>query len=168
MAEIRHLIEDKKLEFRGLCNIRGLYAMITDWLQERGYLKNESKNFEEVREGSKAMDLLLEPTRKISDYIQLGLKIEIECDDVKDVNIEVDGRKETVQEATMRFSFDAKLLTDYENKWETKPFYFFLRTLMDKYVFKGIIHKYEEMVMKDMKDLESEIKAYLNIVKHKV
>lgn len=165
--EIRHVLEDRKLVYEGLYNWTELYQMMDNWFKERNYQKVEKVNFEEVKEDHRFFHLELEPKKKVSDYIRIKVKIKIICHDVRDVEVEHDGKKEILQSSKMNITFSAKVETDYENKWEAKPFYFFLRTLMDKYVYKGIIHRYEQEVLKDQEAIEEEIKAYLNLHKYK-
>ena len=167
MAELRHIIEDQKLEYQGLVSVRDLYRMMEKWFAERRYSKQEKRNYEEVNEGYKCIDLEIEPQKKVSDYIKISLKVEIMADDVKDVDIDMDGRKETVQEGKFHITFNGYVIMDYENKWEMKPFYFFIRTVMDKFVYKGIIHRYEKMIAQHVEELAEEMKAFLNITKYK-
>ena len=62
--------------------------------------------------------------------------------------------------------FDAYLESDYEHKWESKPTFFFLRTLFDKYVFKGYFAKAEKWIINDLYDLHSRIQRFLNVYRY--
>lgn len=167
MAEKRHLIEDKKLRYSGLVDIREFYRYLEKWLMNRNYVKSETKNFEEVTEAGKSASVELKPTKKISDYAMLQLKILITCFKSIDVDVKIDGQTKTMQDVEMEISFDAYLVTDYEDKWEMRPVYFFFRTIMDKFVYKGITSRHEQMVEKDCNDLIEEVKAFLNITKYR-
>ncbi len=167
MAELKHLIEGIDITYKGLYNMKELYIFLDKWFLEKGYGKEELKNFEEVTEKGKSTIIELEPMKKVSDYVKLKQKVKILCFDMKDVEVDIDGKKQTLQEGEIKITFESKMITDYEHKWEMKPVYFFFRTVMDKYVFKGLLHKYEEIAIKDCKDLIQEVKAYLNLMSYR-
>jgi hypothetical protein len=62
--------------------------------------------------------------------------------------------------------FDAFLETDYEGRWENKPFYYFLRTIIDKYVFRVYTGKFVGNLEADTRDLHQRIKSFLNLYKY--
>jgi len=167
MPEVKHVIEDQEITYKGLCMVKDFYTFLDKWFADRGYAKQETKNYEEVTEKGKYTIVEMEPIKKVSDYVKLKLKAKIICFDLKSVDIEIDGKKQSCQEGEVKIEFEAQLITDYENKWEYKPVYFFFRTVMDKYVFKGLLHKYEQMLVKDCKELMQEAKAYLNLTSYR-
>ena len=68
MAEIRTLIDGKSLSYEGVFNIKELYKIIDTWFRDRGYDKQEIKNWEDVSESEKQIVLEIIPYKKVSDY----------------------------------------------------------------------------------------------------
>ena len=79
---------------------------------------------------------------------------------------EKDGKKVKLNKGDIQMIFDAFLETDYENRWETKPMYYFLRTLVDKYIFRVYTGKFVGNLAADVKDLHTRIKSFLNLYKY--
>jgi len=53
------------------------------------------------------------------------------------------------------------LRADYKGKWDT-PFFFFIRTLMDTYVYRNYYRKHEKWVINDVRQLQERIKTHIN------
>ena len=58
--------------------------------------------------------------------------------------------------------FDGILETDYENRWEGKPLFFFLRTLFDKYIFKPYTTGYQSNCVDDVNNFQRESEFYFS------
>jgi hypothetical protein len=82
---------------------------------------------------------------------------------VKDIEIEKEGVKLTLQQGRVMMIFDAYLVSDYENKWESKPMFFFLRTIFDKYIFRSYFQKAEKWLVNDLYQLHGRIQQFLNL-----
>jgi len=75
MAEIRTLIDGKSLSYEGIFNIKELYKVIDVWFRDRGYDKQEIKNWEDVSESEKQIVLEIIPYKKVSDYARIDISI---------------------------------------------------------------------------------------------
>jgi len=70
-----------------------------------------------------------------------------------------------MQEGELAVTLTGVLETDYEGKWEQKATIFFLRVLVDKYIYKFYTDKFESALAKEIKDLHTQIKSFLNLYK---
>lgn len=163
MAEIKTLMHGKEISYSGLFKLRELYKLIDQWFMEHGYDKNELKNYEDVTEEEKQYILELLPYKKYSDYMKGEIRVFAIIKNVKDTSLEKEGMKIAMQKGNIQFSFDAYLITDYEHSWQTTPFYYFLRTIFDKFVYKVYTTKYENQVINDCNEVQKQIKSYLNM-----
>ncbi|MEM4260051.1 MAG: hypothetical protein QXG00_02340 [Candidatus Woesearchaeota archaeon] len=163
MSEIKTLLHDKELAYSGLFKLRELYKLIDQWFMEHGYDKNELKNYEDVTEDEKEYMLELLPYKNYTDYVRGEIRIFMIIKNCKETIVEKENLKIHMQKGNIKFSFDAYLITDYEDSWQTTPFYYFLRTLFDKFVYKIYITKYENQVIKDCNEIQNQIKSYLNM-----
>jgi hypothetical protein len=166
MSEKRLVIDQMRLNYSGIFNLNELYRMIDSWLYEKGYDKYEKKNEEQVLETGRKIEIELRPWKKTTDYAKNEIRLRIFVDNMTDVEIERDGRKIKMHKGDIQMIFDAFLETDYEHRWESKPMYYFFRTLVDKYIFKIYTGKFIGNLVADTKDLHQRIKAYLNLYRY--
>jgi hypothetical protein len=166
MAERRLVVDHMKLNYEGLFDVHELYMLIDRWLREKGFDKRESINQEHVKPEGKYVHLVLQPWKKITDYARHIIKIDIKILHLKEVVVDYDQKKSKMQTGTVSITFDAYLDTDYEDRWEQKPFYFFLRTLFDKWVYRTYSTEYEELLIENVTQLQQTIKSFLNLYRY--
>ena len=85
---------------------------------------------------------------------------------IKDVEVEKEGVKLKLQQGRAMMIFDGYLDSDYENRWDAKPVFFFIRTIFDKYIFKHYFSKFEKWLVNDINDLHSRVQRFLNIYRY--
>ncbi len=166
MAEKKVLIERQRMDYEGIFDVKKLFLEIDQWIMEHGYDRMEFKNFEQVTETGREVQIELRPWKKFSDYAKSELRIEIEMKHIRDVEIDNDGVKTKLQRGKIRFTFQANLITDYENKWEGTPMYQFIRTFVDKFIRKTQHQNFEQECTGDCKQLQDELKAFLNLFRY--
>jgi hypothetical protein len=166
MAERRLVVDHLKLSYEGLFNIHELYNLIDRWFREKGFDKRERRNQEIVRPNGRYIELLLEPWKKITDYARHIIRVEIRMLNIKDVVVEQDGKHHNMQSGKVNITFDGYLDTDYEDRWEQKPFYFFIRTLFDKFVYRTYSAQFEDLLAENVAQLHQAIKSFLNLYRY--
>lgn len=166
MAEQKIVVENLELQYEGLFSFKDLYKLIDDWLKENNYDKVEKMNMEKVSEEGKYIELVLEPVKYLTDFVEYIIKMRIIGRNIKEVEVERDGKKEKLNQGSLYIRFDAILETDYEGRWEQKPTFYFLRVLIDKYVYKFYTGKYESGLKKDLTEIHTQIKSLLNLYRY--
>ena len=168
MPEKKIVYQDKFISFEGLFNLKDLFRTIIRWFNEHGYDMFENKNYEEVYEDGKKIIFELIPYKKVSDYYKLEIRVFAVFESLKETEVELNGVKQRLLKGRANFTFDAILVTDYEGRWETKPTYYFYRALIDKFIYRSYTDRYESQLVKDAKEVQEEIKAYLNMFRYAV
>lgn len=166
MAERRLVVDHMRLKYEGLFDLFEFYKLIDNWFREKAFDKREIRNQEHVRPDGKYVELILMPWKKISDYARHVIRIEIRVFNLKDVVVERDGRRVKMNQGRMDLLLDGYLDTDHEDRWEQKPFYFFMRTLFDKFVYRTYSTQYEELLVENVSQLHTLMKSFLNLYKH--
>jgi len=166
MAERRIIIDNLVLQYEGLFNIKDMYLIIDKWLRQKAYDKFEKKNYQHELKDGTYVEIELEPWRKISDYAKIVQNIYIHCFNVKKVVVKKDGQDVQMNQGKVNIRFIGYLVTDYEGKWESKPVFYFLRAVMDKWVYRVSADKYEAFVAEDVKHLYQNIRAFLNLYRY--
>ncbi len=165
MAEKKILVDGERITYTGYFDIKGIMRELNKWATEKGYDMIETSHIESTTDQGKFADIKLEPFKKLTDYTQSKIKIRITLDNIKDVVIQKDGKKKKLYDGTIRFLFRVMLITDYENRWEGKPIYYFFRIIFEKYIYSPLISKTQNQIIDDYEFLRNNIKSYLNLFK---
>ncbi|MFT4305209.1 MAG: hypothetical protein ACMXX8_03875, partial [Candidatus Woesearchaeota archaeon] len=132
----------------------------------KGYTKHELRANEQVSANGRSVYLNKEPYKKISDYLKFTIRCEIECNDVKDVEVERDGKKIKLNQGECNVIITGFLVSDYEKKWEKNPVFYFIRGIFDKYVWRDHMYKGESGLVDECVHLHSQVKAFLNLYRY--
>lgn len=166
MSERRLVIDHMTLSYEGLFDLHELYSLINQWLKDKGFDLREQRNQEQVRPNGKSIEVEMLPWKKITDYARHVIRVNIKVLNMKDAVVEEDNKRVKLNKGTIRIVMDGYLDTDYEDRWESKPFYFFIRTLFDKFVYRTYSTQYEELLVENCLQLHSTIKAFLNLYQY--
>ncbi len=163
----RHLIIDhQKFSYEGLFNTSELYTVISSFFFDKGWDWYEKLNQEQVTSDGKQLYIVFEPWKNVSDYYKLKIKIKLIGTDIKDVEIDKEGKTIRINQGLIRMTMDGYIFSDRSDKWNEKPFYWFLSYILEKYFFKSHFAKFEAWLTSDADDLMHKIKTYLNTYKY--
>ncbi len=154
------------LSYEGLFDLHELYSLVNQWLKDKGFDLREQRNQEQVRPNGKFIEVEMLPWKRITDYARHVIRLNIKVLNMKDAVVEEDGKRMKLNKGTIRMVMDGYLDTDYEDRWESKPFYFFIRTLFDKFVYRTYSTQYEELLVENCLQLHSTMKAFLNLYQY--
>lgn len=129
------VINNRELKYKGIFRSDEIFSAINRALEEKGYEKREKKTEELVTEMGKKTYIELRPFKVKANYLALMLKIRINLDNVVEVVEKIGGAKEKFQQGNVNIFFDAWTLTDYEQRWQMKPWVFFLKGFINKFVY---------------------------------
>jgi hypothetical protein len=166
MVERRIVVDTLRLNYQGLLNVNDFYRVMDKWYREKGFDKYEKRNFEQVFESGRQIEIEIEPWKKCNDYCKEVMKVIFLFTNVKDVVIQKDGHKVNMQQGKVAITFMGYLETDWENKWEGTPWTFILRAVFDQYIYKINTDKFYSLVAEDTMHLYNTLKAYLNLQRY--
>ncbi len=166
IAEVDIIVDKLRLQYEGLFSVKELYFSIDEWLEERNYDRREIKHVERVSPEGKYIEFEMMPWKKYTDYAKSEIKIRLIMSDIVEVEIEKDGSKVKLNKGKIKVVLDGLLTTDYENRWESKPMFYFIRTIFDKYFYKPFTVGYQNNVSGDVKELYTHLKAFLNLYRY--
>ena len=163
MSERRLVVDHLRIKYEGLFDFFELYRLIDSWFREKAYDKRELRNQEHVKPDGKYIELVLMPWKKINDYARHVIRMEIRAFHLKEVVVKIDNRKVKLNQAKLDIIIDGYLDTDYEDRFESKPFYFFIRTLFDKFIYGPYSAQFEGLLVENVTQLHTLIKSFLNL-----
>lgn len=129
------VINNKELKYGGIFVADEIFSVINNALGDKGYIKIEKKSEELVTPAGKMLFLELRPYKEKTHYATLMIKIKIVLDNVTETIREVDGVKKKFQQGDVVIAFDSWVLTDYERRWGMKPWAYFLKGLINKFIY---------------------------------
>jgi len=168
MAERLIVVDKEKLFYEGVFDAQETINTLKQWLSDKRYLPIEMKHAESTRPEGKYIDMEWAPFFKFSDYAKSVFKIHIQFNEVKDVVVESDRKKQKLQEGKVLIIFSGILETDYEHRWETKPVFYFLRVVFEKYLYTPFLSGYERRVKEELMSLKDTLKAFLNLQRYRM
>lgn len=162
MVEKNRVIQ-KQFAYQGLFVYRELFRLLDFWMRDKFYDKKEKGNAEyRYPDSTKQISILFEPWKKVTDYYKIGLRIEVLVKGMREVEVELDGKKQRLNQGLIEVTLTGFLVHDYENRMEKRATLLFLRDLFGRYTYAHVTKKYTEMVVDDLTDLENTLRSYLN------
>ncbi len=163
MGERRLIIDKDRVTYDGLFSLKEVIDIIYTWLKDKGYWPIDKKHIESIKSDGKFVEIETWPYKKVTDYAKNIIAIRILCTELKEVVVEIEGKKKKLNQGKLQVIFDAYLETDYEARWETKPIFYLLRTVFEKYVYTPFLSSFESNLRADETHLKTQIKGYLNL-----
>ncbi|MBI2146468.1 hypothetical protein HYU22_03950 [Candidatus Woesearchaeota archaeon] len=157
------IINNRELKYSGIFKAEELFAVINRALEQKGYTKREKKTEETVMEGGKRTYVELRPFKEKSNYTLLMIKIKITLSDVTEKVAELHGQKKKFQKGDIEIVFDSWLMTDYESRWGMKPWVFFFKGIINKFVYTFPLQAgFENELVSDTAFIYAQIKKLLS------
>lgn len=163
MAEKKILVFDKEFSYEGLLSVQGFYRQARNWLDEHGYNPFEAKHEEQIFEDGKQIFIEINGEKKLSDYAKITWISKITFSNLQEVSVEQEGNSIRMHKGRVRAVGMVISVTDWDKTFEQNAFQYFIRVMMDKYVFKSYISKAEKKAKSDYSVYEDRLKSYLNM-----
>ena len=162
MAEKKEVYK-QKLKQKGYWNYTDLYNFCFDWLKDEGYNVKEKEYVEKLSGFGKEIILSWEASKKVTDYFKNVIEVKWHILGMKDAEVEQEGKKVNTNKGEVAITVAATLVRDYEERWEDKPIWKFLRGIYEKYVIRTTVDEYEGNLEDKAKEYLQDIKAFLQI-----
>ena len=159
--EIDHVVKDLIINQKTQFNLIELYKTLKYWFEINGYSFFEKEYEDIVKSGKKDVVIKWEGSKPIDDYSKFYVYLKFK---VKDYEI-IETTKEKIIEGSLKISFSSDILTDYEERWENKPIWKFLRGVSDKFFTERRRKIYEKELKDNTYDLFNKTKSFLNLYK---
>ncbi len=166
MTEIHFPIDHLKIDYKGPFEFNQLIRLITSYTKELGFDARYDKDYEINTKTGKQYDYQFFPWKKITDYARHQIKVQIATTDMVKKEIIRDGKKVKVDYGHLLIYIDGFLDLDYFAKWNKHPFFIFVRTLYNKFIYRAYTERFEQKLVYDVHKLYERIEAFLNMYKH--
>jgi hypothetical protein len=130
------VIDGKTITYKGIFRIDEVFLVLNTALEEKGYTLREKKNEEMVGENGRRAFFELRPYKVKTNYVTLMIKVRITFDKVTESIEVVNGVKQLYQNGEVNIVFDGWSLTDYQQRWTMKPWVYFVKGIIHKFIYK--------------------------------
>lgn len=169
MSEKLLVINGMKFDYKGLFEFDELMKVINKTVTERGYIRHEKEFHEEVRPEGKELFMELRPRKHKTNYFTLMIKMKITMKNLTEVEVKVDNIPKILNKGEIGIIFDAWTNTDYEGRWATKPWFYFFKSVINKYIYKFPLESsFPGEVADDTRHVYNQIRSFLGLYKYLV
>lgn len=163
MADKDQLVKEK-VEHTGVFDFKNFYTYAHSWLRDKeDYGVVEEKYSEKVSGDAREITIEWKATKKMSDYFKVEIGVKIEVKDLKDVEVEIDGKKSKMNKGKVSVEIKGTLVKDPDSKWDTTPTNRFFRDIYNRYIIPGRIDAMQGKVVGDVISFKEELKAFLEL-----
>lgn len=165
MGEELVVVDEVTVSYSGLFKSRDLLREMHEFLNKKGYDKEEKIQEEKVTAKGKKVSMEMEYSKSPSDYVKYIIEIEISIDNLKDVIVTKGEKKVKYNEGEVSVELKSKIKTDLAGKWKSKPMLVFTGHVINKYLYPIYLSKDSSELKSDTMHLKDTIKAFLNMYK---
>lgn len=166
--EKKTVVYDLRLSYTGPLSLEEFYSEVEDWIKEKGMQRDLKKKMEHITPKGKEIEWTIEAWKDVSQFARDVVRLRALFHNVKEIDIKRKGHNIRLNQVEALFIFDGFLEQDTEHRWEQTPWFFFLRAMFDKYIYKFWSERFFDDVYADTHDLQKRIKAFLSLYKYKV
>lgn len=165
MVEKKFVIDGMKLGYNGPFDIIEFYKKVEEWISKKGKEKEIKKKVEHVGPSGKKVEWFIEIWEDAAEYARPIVRMRALFTDLVEVKAGKGkaGRKLNRGEALI--ILDGILETDIGGKWQQKPVFYFLRALVDKFIWKHHMNKIEDKLAADVYELHDTLEDFFNSYK---
>jgi hypothetical protein len=164
MAEKERLIKEI-IEHTGYFDFKALYSFAHSWLAgQEDYGVVEDNYAEKVSGATRDITVKWKATKEISDYFEIEIEVEFKVREISEVEVEIDGKRKKMDKGKVSIEIKGNIIRDPESKWDTSPFYRFMREVYNKYIIPGRIDKLEKKIKLEVITFKEELKSFLELL----
>lgn len=160
----KETVAKEKIKYGGLGDLKKSYTYAYSWLKNSGFSIVEDQYSEKVSGNEKEIEIEWTASKKLTDYFKTTMKIKWRILGMKDVEVEIDGKKKSMNKfVELGIEVKGDIEKDYNSQWEGSPFNKFLRDLYNKYIIPERTEQKEEQIKSAVQGFVDEMKAFLEL-----
>lgn len=163
MAERDYIIDGARVQFQGPFDLKGVSDLFREFGDDKHYNISERRHTERKTQEGQFHEYLMSFTKQLNDYARSEIEVRIQVSGAKERKITIGKKDKKIMVGNIRFVFDGILATDYEARWESKPVFFFIKSLYDKFVWVPYLSGYRTQIRAETTHLIENVKSLLNM-----
>ena len=168
MVEKKQVLYDLRTTYNGPFVVEDFYAEVENWVREKGMEKEPKKKMEHVTKNGKKIEWVIEANHHFDDLHHGIVVLRALLDNVKESIIKKDGKKIRINNGDVLINIDGFIQSHIHGSfYQVKPVYYFIRALVDKFIYKFWSDKYDGDVSSDCHDLFKRLRLFFALQKDK-
>jgi len=153
------------IKYSGIFDFEGLMSLIRSWIINQGYEFHETGVKHKVPSPKGAeQEFAWWGWRKVNSYVKYHVDVWMKFNQLHDVEVVRDGKKEKLQSSTFQIEISGKMELDWGGRFGGSRFLQALGDFYDKYIIgKDIDTIYSDQLYYRMYKLQGVIKEYLQM-----
>lgn len=161
----RDTILKEILKHQGIGDFRDFYNFMYDWLRDENFVIVEKSYTEKILGDVKNMEIKWEAKREITDYFRVHIDIVTKVRGLKEVEVEVDGKRiKTNEFKELEITMKGVLEKDYSGRWGRSAMYRFFKEVYNKYVIPSRTFEMEEIVREFVQRYKDDMKSFFDLL----
>lgn len=168
MVEKKQVLYDLRTTYSGPFLVEDFYAEVEKWIREKGYEKELKKKMEHVTKDGKKIEWVIEAHKHLDDMHYGIVVLRALFDNLKEIAIKKNGKKILVNKGDAYINIDGFMQTHFHGSfWQAKPMYYFIRALIDHYIYNFWSFKYDGLVQGDCHSMFKTIRSFFQMHRYK-
>ena len=168
MVEKKQVLYDLRTTYNGPFVVEEFYAEVENWIREMGFEKNPKKRMEHVTKSGKKIEWLVEAHRPLDELHHSIVVMRALLDNVREVTLKKKGRRIMINNGDVFVNIDGFVESHIHGSfYQVKPVYYFIRAVIDKFIYNFWSFRYDGTVAADGQDLFKRVRAFFNLQKYK-
>ncbi|MFH1608289.1 MAG: hypothetical protein ABIA78_04105 [archaeon] len=153
-----------KMSYTGISKFSDFYEFSYEYLTEEAGLDVAEKKYKEKLQGdSKRLEIDWIADRKITDYFKFEIEIKFVVENLKEIEINKDGKKIKTNSGKIKVAIKGNLIRDYNGRFEKSAWQKFSRGIYEKWIIPSRIEQYETDLFVECDKFSAQVKAYLDL-----
>ncbi len=168
MTENKQVLYDLRTTYNGPFVVEDFYAEIDSWVKEKGFEKEHKKKMEHVTKNGKKIEWVMDINHKLDDLHHGVIVLRVLLNDIKEVTVKKGGKKMRINNGDVLISIDGFIQSHIHGSFfQVKPVYYFIRALIDKFIYNFWTDKWDGAVAGDCHELFKRVRSFFNVQKYK-
>lgn len=168
MVEKKQVLYDLRTTYNGPFTVEDFYSDVEKWIKEKGYEKEPKKKMEHVTKDGKKIEWLIEIHHSLDDLHHGVVILRATMSNIKEVTIKKNGKKILINKGEVYINIDGFIQSHIHGSYyQVKPVYYFIRSLIDRYIYNFWSFKWDGAVSADCNELFKRIRAFFGLERYK-
>ncbi len=160
MVEKSFVAVNFRLTYAGSFSLADLLDLLDRWAEEHHYHKEIKGQVEHNKQNGKELRYYIELWRHVNTQVVAIVRFTALMTEIKDVTISFSGKKERVQHGHVLVDIDSLLERHKLHAYENKPYIFFIRGIIDRFIHKNLFDMHEGPLSSDARNFYDTIRGF--------
>ncbi len=149
-----------RFTYSGSFSLHELLNLVDHWADEHHYNKEIKDHLEHHKGDGKELRHSLELWKHMNTQVVAIVRFTIVVRRLKDVTVSFGGKKERVQHGDVLIDMDSLLERHKLHAYENKPWIFFIRAIIDRFIKKNIFEIHDGELSSDTRNLYDTVRGF--------